>query len=81
MNWHRDVRVTTQVAPQIEIVYTIENTSDSTTVWREDKTLKEHSIFTAPNSILITQGESVYHKVTPITKGYRSIIKVAYDVL
>ena len=81
MDWHRDVRITTRSTPQIEMVYTLENTSDSTTVWRDDTTLEVHPISTQPNSILITQGDSVYHKVTPITKGYRSIIKVAYDVL
>ena len=81
MDWHIDARMTTKKCPQIEVVYTIENTSDSTTVWRENDTNIEHSIFTTPNSVLITQGESVYHKVTPVTRGHRSIIKASYEII
>jgi len=81
MDWHIDTRVTTKKCPQIEVVYTIENTSDSTTVWRENDTNIEHTISTTPNSVLITQGESVYHKVTPVTRGHRSIIKASYEII
>ena len=81
MDWHIDTRVTTKKCPQIEVVYTIKNTSDSTTVWRENDTNIEHAIRTTPNSILITQGESVYHKVTPVTRGHRTIIKASYEII
>lgn len=81
MDWHIDTRVTTKQSAQIEVVYTIENTSDSTTVWRENDTNIEHIIMTTPNSVSITQGESVFHKVTPVTYGKRSIIKASYEII
>jgi hypothetical protein len=81
MDWHIDTRVTTKQCAQIEVVYTIQNTSDSTTVWRENDTNIEHAIITTPNSVLITQGESVFHKVTPVTYGKRSIIKASYEII
>jgi len=81
MDWHIDTRVTTKQSAQIEVVYTIENTSDSTTVWRENDTNIEHTIRTTPNSVSITQGESVFHKVTPVTYGKRSIIKASYEII
>ena len=82
MNWHRDVIISdNNKCPQIEIVFTLDNTSDSHTIWKEDNTDKIHEIRTESNSILITQGNSVYHKVLPITKGSRSIIKIAYEVI
>jgi hypothetical protein len=82
MRWHRDVIISeNNKCPQIEIVFTLENTSDSHTIWKENDTERIHKIKTEPNSILITQGNSAYHKVLPVTKGYRSIIKVAYEVI
>ena len=82
MKWHRDVIISeNNKCPQIEIVFTLGNTSDSHTIWKEDDTGTIHKIRTEPNSILITQGNSAYHKVLPVTEGYRSIIKVAYEVI
>ena len=81
MNWHRDTILSNNNCPQIEVVFTIDNNSDSTTIWIDDKTGMKHEIISEPNSIMITQGGSVYHKVTQVMKGYRSIIKIAYDVL
>jgi hypothetical protein len=81
MKWHRDDVISeNKKCPQIEIVFTLENTSDSYTIWKEDDTGTIHKIRTEPNSILITQGNSAYHKVLPVTEGYRSIIKIAYEV-
>lgn len=81
MEWHVDARVTTKQSAQIEVVYTIENTSDSTIVWRENDRNIEHTIMTTPNSVSITQGDSVFHKVTPVTYGKRSIIKASYEII
>jgi len=78
MDWHRDSVHNNQ--PQIEIVFTLENTSDSKTLWRDEDAHETHEIVTQPNSILITQGNGAFHKVTPVTTGYRSIIKIAYDI-
>lgn len=80
MNWHRDTILSSEY-PQIEIVFTLENNSDSTTEWLDDDTNEIHSIWTCPNSIVITQGGGVYHRVLPVKKGSRSIIKIAYNVV
>ena len=77
MDWHRDEIIETP--PQIEIVFTLENKSDSTTEWFDEKDI--HSISTNPNSILITHGGGAYHRVLPVKRGFRSIIKIAYKSL
>ncbi len=82
MDWHRDyVDKVVRNCPQIEIVFTLENTSDSKTVWIDDETNKKNEIITQNNSIIITQGNGALHMVTPVTIGYRTIIKIAYDIL
>ena len=82
MKWHRDVIISeNEKCPQIEIVFTLDNTSDSQTIWKEDDTNIIHKISTEANSILITQGNSAYHKVLPVTTGQRRIIKIAYEVI
>lgn len=82
MKWHRDVVISeNKKCPQIEIVFTIDNTSDSQTIWKEDDTNMIHKISTEANSIIITQGNSAYHKVLPVTTGQRRIIKIAYEVI
>ena len=56
MDWHRDfVDKVSKNCPQIEIVFTLENTSDSKTVWINDDTNIMHDIITENNSIIITQ--------------------------
>ena len=40
---------------------------------------KKRWIQTEPNSVLIVQAGSVEHRVTPVTKGERSIVKFAYS--
>ena len=77
MDWHRDAVHNDKPCPQIEMVFTLENTSDSKTLWKGDAI---HEIVSQPNSIIITQGNGAFHKVTPVTRGYRTIIKVAYDI-
>jgi hypothetical protein len=82
MDWHSDyIDNVVRNCPQIEIVFTLENTSDSKTLWIDDNTNEKHEIITKNNSIIITQGNGAYHMVTPVTTGFRSIIKIAYDIL
>jgi hypothetical protein len=61
---------------QIEAVFTVTNTSDSTTILY---TIPPTTISTIPGSVLIVRGGGVEHAVTAITKGIRSIIKVMYE--
>ena len=80
MPWHRDQVITKGSCPQIEIVFTVTNSSNSQTEWIEDTTHKKHVVKSQPNSIMMTQGSSVFHQVTPITEGERSIIKIAFEI-
>lgn len=80
MGWHRDTILKMEDGyPQLEVVYTVENKSDSTTEWIDNNDNK-HTIKSDANSLTVTQGGSVYHHVTPVTSGHRVIIKVAYEI-
>ena len=82
MDWHRDTIVNIRnKMPQVEVVFTLHNSSDSKTEWIDDETGELHKVFSTPNSIMITQGGGCFHQVTPITVGDRSIIKIAYDIV
>lgn len=76
MVWHKDSILTNP--PQIEVVYTIYNTSDSFTEWYNTKTINK--IKTKPNSIIIVQGNGATHRVTKITNGKRTILKIVYEL-
>jgi hypothetical protein len=82
MDWHRDQIINKNIynCPQIEVVYTVHNKSDSKTEWINDKNGYINEVYSVPNSIMITQGNSSFHRVTPIKNGNRSIIKIAYDI-
>lgn len=58
-----------------ELVYTIYNTSDSKFIWKKNGV---HNITPKNNSIIIVESEDIEHAVTPVTKGYRLILKVSY---
>ena len=72
IKWHKDKSLFTK--PQYELVLTIENSSDSKTMWK-DKNNKLHSIKTKPNSIIMVKAHDIEHKVTKINNGERFIIK------
>ena len=75
MDWHQDVAL--YVEPQYELVFTLENTSDSQTQW-QDADGRRRGGWTEPNSIIMVRAESVVHRVTPVLVGERSIVKFAY---
>jgi len=74
MKWHRDVQL---IGRQYECVYTLTNTSDSVTKWR-DFIGREHANWTEPNSLVIVQAGGVEHAVTPVTSGERTIVKFIF---
>jgi hypothetical protein len=82
MNWHRDSIISrnNRGCPQLEVVFTIHNTSNSKTEWIDDETGVVHITSSLPNSIMITQGGSVMHQVTETTIGNRSILKIGYNI-
>ena len=75
MRWHSDTLL--YDLPQYEVIYTIDNTSDSKTEWI-DSDNKKHSLWTKPNSLLIVKANSYRHCVTPINTGTRSIFKLIF---
>jgi len=74
MDWHVDDVL--YEPPQVEVVYTLENTSDCTTRWRlaEKEVVKETDL----NSVVLLKAGGVSHCVTPLKRGRRIIIKCAY---
>jgi len=75
MDWHKDtIMLNDQL--QYECVITVTNSSDSETLM--DKGLYTSSIETTPNSLLIVRAQGVKHKVTKLTQGERTIIKVVF---
>ena len=64
--------------PQYEVVYTIQNSSDSYTGWYS-KDNKLTRIHTEPNSAIIIKAGSNRHYVSPVKEGDRSILKLIYS--
>lgn len=74
MPWHKDEQL--YDLPQWECIYTVENSSDSVTQWRDDSgDLFEQR--TDPNSLLAVLAEAWDHRVTPVKRGTRCIVKFA----
>lgn len=73
MGWHTDDIHFDPV--QLELVYTVDNDSDSTFVW-SDAGL--HAYGPAPNSVILVKAGGVKHQVTKVTKGTRSILKLVF---
>ena len=97
MEWHIDDVL--YEPPQVEVILTLDNTSDCNTMWRpHDMPLLSNgeelrsptksegagpkydmrSVQTTPNSALILKAGGVEHKVTPLTSGARTILKLAF---
>lgn len=74
MDWHSDTAL--YADPQYEMVYTIDNTTDSYTEWSDG--LMSHRIYTKPNSLLIVRANGARHRVSPVSWGERSILKFVY---
>jgi len=75
MKCHKDTLLYDK--PQYEVVYTIDNDSDSHTKWY-DYNGNAHNIYTKPNSLLIVKADGNLHCVSELTKGTRSILKLIY---
>jgi len=80
MLWHRDPVLSDP--PQLELVYTITNSSDSMTEWvpgyLELGRGERHALWTAPNSALLVRAGGPLHMVRAVTIGTRAIAKVVF---
>ncbi|KAL1522943.1 hypothetical protein AB1Y20_017907 [Prymnesium parvum] len=77
MQWHQDDMLYTQ--PQCEFVFTVDNDSDSFTEWIDAQNCTS-SVWTVPNSLLAIRAGATgpTHRVTPVTRGQRTILKFVY---
>ena len=72
MGWHKDEVLYDE--PQLEVVLTLENTSDSQTRWeRADGSVR--GAWLPPNSLLLVKAEGATHGVTTVRRGDRLIAK------
>ncbi|EJK70922.1 hypothetical protein THAOC_07682 [Thalassiosira oceanica] len=82
MEWHVDDVLFDR--PQVEVVFTVDNTSDCDTMWRlpgegqDSLGFEVHSVQTTPNSALVLRAGGVEHKVSPLGSGRRRILKMAF---
>jgi len=76
MPWHSDEALTR--APQWELIYTVDNDSDSETEWR-DAGGRARRAWTPPGSLLCVRAEGWQHRVSPVRRGSRLIVKLAYS--
>lgn len=79
MEWHVDDVLYSP--PQVEVVLTLENTSDCVTAWETRGTgvdAKRVEVETAPNSALLLEAGGARHRVSPLKHGRRVILKFAY---
>lgn len=72
MDWHADEVMYRE--PQFEMIYTLINTSDSETQWK-DGDGSVISQWAEPNSLIVVQAGGPLHQVTRITRGQRFILK------
>ena len=76
MDWHVDDCLF-EPLPQCEVVLVLENTSDSFTEFIDaDGVL--HSEWTPPNSALLVRAGGAKHRVQPLKRGERTIVKLVY---
>lgn len=76
MNWHSDTQL--YDPEQYELIYTIDNTSDTTFNWKQPITGKIQSLEPTSNSILYVRANGAPHMVSEITDGSRCILKFVY---
>ena len=75
MAWHRDEVLF--AVPQLELVLTLRNSSDSCTEWIDsDGQLCRAE--TEANSLLAVRAGGALHRVTPVRRGERDIVKVVF---
>jgi hypothetical protein len=77
MEWHVD-DILYDPSPQLEVVVTLENTSDCQTLWKVLSGESIEAIETQANSAIFLLAGGVPHCVTSLKRGRRAILKCAY---
>jgi len=73
MDWHVDEVMYRE--PQFEAIFTVENSTDSETQWKEPGNQSLVSRWAEPNSLIVLRAGGPLHQVTRATKGRRVILK------
>ena len=73
MRWHMDSSLFTPDC--LEVVLTINNTSDSKFLWREGFNIKSKSIKPKSNTLAVVTPKTILHSVSSVNNGYRTILK------
>jgi len=78
MQWHVDDVL--YDPPQLEVVWTLENTSDCQTMWIEDDAAATtlRTVETDANSVVLLKAGGVQHCVSSLKQGKRIIVKCVY---
>lgn len=76
MAWHVDDVL--YDPPQLEVVWTLDNTSNCQTCWKDRSTSSTTCLESEPNAVLLLVAGQVEHCVTSLTYGKRTILKCAY---
>lgn len=76
MEWHIDDVL--YDPPQVEVVWTLENTSDCRTSWKPRANTSIEIVETEPNSVILLRAGGVPHAVSSLKHGKRTIIKCVY---
>lgn len=76
MAWHSDDILYCD-PPQVEVVWTLENSSDCQTMWKTESG-QVKSVETEKNSVIILRAGGPEHCVTSLKRGKRIIIKCVY---
>jgi hypothetical protein len=71
MDWHSDSSL--YHGEYYEAVLTLENQSDSKFNYKYNNQIK--TIKTKPNTLILVKPNTIQHEVTPINRGYRTILK------
>ena len=77
MAWHSD-DVLFAPEPQLEVVWTLENTSDCQTLYKSSTNQCIESVQTEINSVLLVPAGGPEHCVTSLQRGRRVIVKAVY---
>ena len=71
MNWHKDLALYS--GEYFEAVLTIDNYSDSNFEFIYNN--KNYIIKTQPNMLILVKPNTIIHRVTPLNRGFRTILK------
>ena len=71
MGWHQDLKVLSNKS--LECILVLENYSDSH--FQYIKNFQYHTYYQKPGSLIMLYPNDIIHKINPIKKGYKTLLK------